>query len=137
MTFKINLEELNPGTFFSFDKENPDEGITLRVLNHEALNEISKKTQIRRSEVKGDPPTRFDYMEYREGGQEKEFALTWDYCIIDWKGVVDQNGNEIPCTSENKVKLMSGSVSFSDFVVKCTRKLNEASINQEKVREGN
>ena len=36
----------------------------------------------------------------------QESLEAWDYAIVDWKGFKDPNGVEIPCTKENKLKLI-------------------------------
>lgn len=138
MAMKINLDNLNPGTFFPFEEDNPEEGgVTLRVLTAEKLEEIFKKTQIRKAEYKGSPPSRFVFSEYKKGGEEKEFELTWDYCILDWSGVVNAAGEEIPCNSQNKILLMKGSPKFSSFITNCVDKINEAAGIYEEELEKN
>lgn len=137
MAMKFNLDDLNPGTFFPFDEEEPEDGITLRVLNQEVLEKIDKVCRVRKSQIGGNPPSRFTYLDFKPGGEEKQFEMTWDYCIMEWKGVVDNDGKPIPCTTENKVKLMKGSQQFASFVTKCAAKLNEALGVQEETLEGN
>ena len=142
MGMKIDLDEMNPGVFFPFnpnsvDEKDADEGITLRVMNGEKLDEINKVCRIKRTEVKGNPPSRFEFLDFKEGGEEKEFEMTWDYCIMDWKGVVDSSGKEIPCNTKNKVRLMNGSPRFSSFVSACAKKLNEVNKNYEEGLEKN
>lgn len=129
--FQVDIENLNPGTWFYFDKESPEDGgVCIRVISNEMMREIQKATQVWKSEVKqigrGRPAQRFEGWQPVENAADIEFEMTWDYCIVDWKGVIDMNGTEIPCTKENKVKLMSGSVKFSTFIGECIRKLNEA-----------
>ena len=42
---KLNLKDLNPGTWFKFDEKDPESGsICLRVLNSGKLAEIRDKT---------------------------------------------------------------------------------------------
>ena len=138
MAMKINLEEMNPATIFYFDEEDKDGGhVALRTLNGEKLEEINKRCRVRKVEVRGTPPTRFETLDFKPGGEEKEFEMTWDYCIVDWKGVVNHEGKEIPCNPENKVKLMKGSPRFSSFITKCARKLNTALDQYEEDLEKN
>lgn len=141
MAMEVNFDELNPGTFFPFDEdaETPEakkEGVTLRVLTQEKLDEIRRKTQKKLSKIAGSPPRHITYYEYKTGGEEEEFMLTWDYCIINWHGVTSK-GQQIPCTTENKVKLMKGSPEFSGFILKCSTKLNQAMGLEEEELEKN
>ena len=137
MTMQVDMQDLNPGVFFPFDESNKKDGITLRVMNTKELERIFLRTQVKKVEVKGNPPSRFNYSEYKKGGEEKEYEMTWDYCLVDWKGVVDSDGKEIPCTAKTKVALMSQSHKFSTFVTACANKLNEEGRLYREELEGN
>ena len=67
MAMKIDLENPNPGTTFYFDEADPDGGhIVLRVLNQAKLQEISNTCRIKRVEVKGNPPSRFEILDFKK-----------------------------------------------------------------------
>ena len=135
---KIDLENPNPGVTFYFNGKDKGEGyITLRVLSNEKLEEITNRCRIKRVEVKGNPPTRFEYLDFKTGGEAKEFELTWDYCIADWSQVIDAKDKEIPCTPENKVTLMRSAPKFSSYVLKCIREMSIEKEVHEKELEGN
>ena len=129
MTMQIDLDNMNPGTFFPFD-ENPvgeeekKEGVLLRILTAGKLEEITNRCRTKKIEVKGSPPARFEVFDFKKGGEEKEFELTWDYCIMDWVGVIDKDDKEIPCTPENKILLMKDSIRFSTFINEGIKKIN-------------
>ena len=53
----------------------------------------------------------------------------WDYVIINWENLLDKSGNSIPCTKENKVKLMSIPV-IDRFVAKCLKTLSDDAVKQ-------
>ena len=138
MAMQIDTGNPNPGVTFYFDENDKEGGhIIVRVLNAEKLQEITNRCRQKRVEVKGSPPTRFEYLDYKKGGEDKEFELTWDYCIIDWSQVIDKNKKEIPCTSENKVHLMKQSPQVSGFVMDCVAKVNAAMRLKEEDLEGN
>lgn len=138
MAMKIDLENPNPGVTFYFNDEDESEGhIVLRVLSGEVLESITNRCRTKRVEVKGSPPTRFEYLDFKKGGEEKEFELTWDYCIQSWSQVVDAKGAEIPCTPENKVFLMKQSPQFSSYVMKCVREINLEAQQRDEDLEGN
>jgi hypothetical protein len=122
---KIDLKNPNPGVTFYFDEsDKKGGGITLRILSGAKLEAITNQCRQKRVEVKGSPPTRFEYLDFKKNGEDKEFELTWDYCLMSWHEVIDESGKAIDCTPENKVMLMRESPMFSSFVMDCVRKVN-------------
>jgi len=123
---KFNLENLNPGTFFPF--EDGEGGITLRVANGESLDAINKACIKKRFEFR-----RGQRIEITDEDQDLRSKMLWDYVIVSWEGVYDENGNAIPCNKETKDLLMKGSVVFSAFVGDCIEKLTneETSYNED------
>ena len=118
---KLNLKDLNPGTWFKFDEEDPESGsICLRVLNAGKLAEIRDETIT--TEVEYKSGQRFEYQSMDNSARD---GIIWDYCIVDWKDLIDDDETPIECTTENKIKLMNGHVGFSMWVEKCLEKLNE------------
>lgn len=115
---KFDLENLNPGVFFPF--EDSEGGITIRLASGEALNDIDKKCVKKKVEYR--KGQRYEVVNVND---EKRSTLLWDYVIVDWEGVTDLEGNPIPCTQENKHRLMIGSTRFSNFVSKCVENLAE------------
>jgi len=118
---KIDLDNLNPGVFFLFDEDNEKEGgATIRLANGEILSKIDEKCITKKTKM-----TRRGSVEEVKENKDLRNEMLWDYVIVDWKGVEDLKGKEIPCTKANKVKLMKGSVKFSSFVGNCIDQLNE------------
>jgi len=118
---KFNLEELNPGVFFPFDDDG-EGGVTIRLANGDLLAKIDKKCVKKRVEYR-----RGARHEFIEENDELRSELLWDYVITGWKGVYNQEDNEIPCTKDNKTKLMRGSVKFSSFIGNCVEELTSES----------
>ncbi len=58
---------------------------------------------------------------------KKERDDRWDYTIVDFKGFEDKDGNEIPCTRENKIRFMGNAV-FDRFVARCLNIIFSAGI---------
>jgi hypothetical protein len=138
MAMKIDLKNPNPGVTFYFDESDKKEGhIVLRVLNGAKLEKITNQCRQKRVEVKGSPPTRFEYLDFKKNGEDKEFEMTWDYCIMSWEKVIDGDGKDIPCSPESKVNLMRESPMFSSFVMDCVRKVNISNKIQDEDLEGN
>ena len=118
---KLNLKDLNPGTWFKFDEGDPESGsICLRVLNSGKLAEIRDKTVKTKVEYRG--ANRYEYQDMDNAARDR---IIWDYCIADWKGLVDDEEVPIECTTETKIALMNGHVGFSLFVESCLEKLNK------------
>lgn len=118
---KFNMKDLNPGTWFKFNEDDPESGsICLRVLNAGKLAEIRDKTIKTEVEYRGE--NRYEYQKMDNAGRDN---IIWDYCIVDWRDLVDDEENPIECTTENKIKLMNGHVGFSTFVESCMERLNK------------
>ena len=120
---KLNLKDLNPGTWFKFDENDPESGsICLRVLNMEKLAEVRDRTVTTKVDYRG--ANRYESQKHNTGLRD---SIIWDYCIVGWEGLVDDDENEtpIPCNTEMKFKLMNGHVGFAAFVESCMEKLNK------------
>lgn len=118
----------NPYVRCYFDDDKPEEGfVELRTLTFEKITEIRKKTVKKRVEFK-----RQQRYEVEEVNERLRDELTWDYCIGDWSQVLDDQGQEIENTKENKLMLMGKSVAFSSFV---GQNLEDIGGAQEKLKE--
>ena len=115
---KFNLDNLNPGAFFPFEGDGDEGGVTIRLANGKIIAEIDKKCT--KKSVKYYRGQRHEVVDDNE---ELRSQMLWEYVIVDWKGLEDQEGNQIPCTKENKIKLMQGSVKFSSFIGSCVEQL--------------
>jgi len=97
----------NEGQWFSYDPENEKlGGVCLRELSTEEHARIDKivikhKKRIMRGVLVDDTTT----------NEKLESKLRWDYCIVDWSKT-SLDGQQLECTSENKVKMMK----VTDFV---------------------
>lgn len=54
----------------------------------------------------------------KEIDELKQEELLRDYMIEDWRGIVDQNDNPIPCTKENKLLILDHLHELRGFVLK-------------------
>jgi hypothetical protein len=55
---------------------------------------------------------------------QKLDSMLWDYQIADWC-LLDNDGNAIDCTLENKLLLMGHSTEFLEWVLDCLKTLAE------------
>ena len=118
---KFNMKDLNPGAWFKFEPDNPESGkIKLRVLTSGKLAEVRDKTVKTEVEYRGEH--RYEYPNMDNAARDR---IIWDYCIVDWEGLVDDEDAPIECTTENKIKLMNDHIGFSMFVEQCLEKLNK------------
>lgn len=129
MGTKFSLKDPNPGVWFLFDQEDPNSGrICIRILNPAKGQEIEKVTSK-------------DKWEWRQGqrvklppdiDEDKRHQMLWDYSIVSWERLEDDDGKPIECSPENKVKLMRENPNFFAFVNACITQLNQ---EYESIRE--
>jgi hypothetical protein len=126
MATKFSIKDPNPGVYFKFDENDPDSGeIRIRAVNAAKRAEIQKKCVKKKIEYKHGQ--RFEYSDTNE---ERFSDMLWDYSIMDWNNLVDDDGEHIPCTKGNKVFLMQNNVAFAQFVGSCLEQMNEAEENR-------
>ncbi len=126
MATKFSIKDPNPGVYFKFDENDPESGeIRIRAVNAAKRAEIQKKCVKKKIEYKHGQ--RFEYSDTNE---ERFSDMLWDYSIMDWSNLIDDEGEHIPCTKENKVFLMQNNVAFAQFVGNCLEQMNEAEENR-------
>jgi hypothetical protein len=144
MAFKFDLESGSKGEWFPFfgsklksdgsgeyeflDPE-PDSGkVKIRIADMEEVEKIHAVTRKRVSDNVFNPKTRsmerLVYVDQTPEQEKKEREMIWDYAIEDWEGILDAKGKPIPCTLENKMKLMNIPV-FARFIGRCLQLLTE------------
>jgi hypothetical protein len=73
---------------------------------------------------------RVTYAKDMSAAERKKFTDSmWDYVIVNWEGMLDKAGKAIPCTKENKVKLMT-IPAIDRFVSKCLKVLSDDAVKQ-------
>ena len=129
----FNFKDPNPGIWFKFDADDPESGeICIRATNQARRDEIRKKTMKKRDLFKHGQ--RFEIVETND---ELFSEMLWDYSIVDWKGLVDEDEKPIPCTTETKVKLMTENVGFSVLVGEFINQINEEYEDRKAAAEKN
>ncbi len=107
----ISYKVTNPGVFFPFDGKNLDEGITVRALNDAQIKIIAKETETKEAEI-----IEGRWIDRIKIDDDKRSDMIYDYCIVCWKGLNDEDGTAIECTRVNKIKLMRENPNFALFV---------------------
>jgi len=121
--FKFFRSEIKEGGEVNYLEPEADAGrICLRLATPEVINSIQSQTQKKVAEFVRNPKSRamerVTYFDQTPEQEKKERELIWDHAIQEWEGILDKDGNEIPCTLENKLKLMN-IPQFARFVGRC------------------
>lgn len=128
----IDLKNLNPPVRFYWSE---DEWVDFRVLSDADLRKLRKEVTQKRVEYKKIDGV-VERIEYRDVDEEKLTELINDYCIVDWS-LVDTEGNQIPCSTENKNLLMLHHPKFSNWASKCLRRIRKDNELVEELLEKN
>jgi hypothetical protein len=117
----------------------PDVWVELRPTT--AFFEERNKGRARKVEHILNPKTRqmeriSYYPELTGEEQAKELEDAYDYAILNFVGFTDKAGNDIPCTRENKIKMMRVPV-FSRFVMRCLKVIGASEAEAAKEEEKN
>lgn len=125
MPFDID-EDLNPSQKFYYPSS-PEEWVDLRIPSDEDQKKFFKSAGIKaKREIYTDKKTRNtqilrDFEPSEEEMRKYEEEL-WDFCIVDWN-LVTNKGDRIPCTKENKSKLMFNAPQFAVWIKACQEKM--------------
>lgn len=96
--------------------------VCFRISDTEAIEQIYAKTRKKTSEFVLNPKTRqMEKVKSYDQTPEQERVereMIWDYAIVAWENILDANGKDIPCTLENKMKLMN-IPQFARFAGRC------------------
>jgi NAD-dependent dihydropyrimidine dehydrogenase PreA subunit len=137
---KFDLKNPNPGVWFDLpdDELQPEEEkktksrICLRVCNAEALEAIDDQTIKKRKFFK-----KGQFHEEIEVDEKLRSRMLWDYSIIAWENLQDENGVDIPCNTDTKAALMTGSPVFVRIVSERLDVLQETYDKLARVSEKN
>lgn len=109
-------KNLNPGVWFDLKD---GARVCVRTCAGDDLRSIEAKTVMKKTEYRGG-----QRYEYEQVNPDLRNELLWDFVIVDWSGMVDAEGEAIPCTKENKILLMGKSIRFAGYVADCLDKLS-------------
>lgn len=123
----FNMQDLNPvHKFYYTDSE--DEWIELRQTPDAKTQEFRKELGIKQKRMrefdKGGKPVYVDTVNFDEDKLTKLSEMINDYSIFNWRLVTDA-GEEIPCTSENKKKMLTECPPFANWYEKCLKTLKD------------
>ena len=127
--------ELNPGVSFTMEGGGV---VWLRVCAGDDLRDIRKKTVKRKVEYRK-VDGNMQRIPFEEVDEDLQSQMVWDFCIVKWENFFAdvEKTIPIPCTTENKLKLMGRSLVFSKFIGECLQTLRGTLENEEEVIEKN
>lgn len=103
--------------------------VCFRIASPEVIEFIQSQTRKKTAEFTLNPKTRqmerVVYFDQTPSQEKKERELIWDHAITDWKGILDKDGSEVPCTLENKLRLMNNP-QFARFAGRCLQIISGA-----------
>ena len=105
----INFKDTNPGIYFSWPGNKPNQkgGFRVRALNDLKMKEIRKEVVTKSEEVVGSK-----WVERETIDEERQSELIYDYCIVSWDELFDGE-TAVECNKKNKIKLMRENPAFS------------------------
>jgi hypothetical protein len=126
--FSIDMDNLNPAVWFG---DEPGKRIKLRLCPPDKIEELRKRcTTVEKKAVEHKKSRQMQIVADVTFDENVFSRLVNCDSIVDWD-LTDVNGEAIPCTDENKVKLM-GVIPFIQFVGECLKELTvQAGIKQE------
>ena len=128
---RFNLSDLNPPAWFDHP-EHEGSRICLKVLSSAEMESINKQTVKNKIEYR-----RGQRFEVEKVNEKKRNELTWATAIVDWQGIFDETGNELPCTDENKVLLMQNAPSFTSWVLESLEQMSDDGLRRQEEAEKN
>jgi hypothetical protein len=131
----FNLSNLNPASRFYLSKDET-EWVELKILSDRELKEVRKKVSKKKAEYKSSGRTGLQRIEYVDVDEEMLADEINDLCISNWN-LLDTDGNEIPCTRDNKLLLVGSSPEFSTFISDSLETLKKDKEEKEKEEEKN
>lgn len=116
--------------------------VCLRIADPETLEKIQAQTRKKKEaefvlNPKSRQMERVMFTPEQTSAQEKlERELLWDHVIVDWKNLLDVKNQQIPCTLENKMRLMNNP-QFARFIGRCLQLISGAMAESKEASEKN
>lgn len=151
---KFDLNQGSKGEWFPYfgstvradgtvDYAEPQPGaarVCLRIADAETLEKIHAQTRAKKAEFVLNPQTRqmerVVYYDQAPDQAKKERELIWDHAIVDWEGIEDADSKPIPCTAENKMRLIN-IPEFARYIGRCLQIMGTAEADQAEASEKN
>ena len=128
----FDLED-KPGVWFDMDGGGRVQLKPLATEEWKAIRAQSVKTVSEYQKLDG----KWERFEVEKKDDDLQNRLFWDAVIVAWDNLFDGNGNEIPCTPENKTVLMLTQPKFSRFIGECVEALTKDETARAEASEKN
>jgi predicted ATP-dependent endonuclease of OLD family len=130
--FESEMNESGEMTYLD-PKEGAGE-VRIREMDSDVMREIRAQTNKEVEKFIHNPKTRgmerILYNVQTVEQRQEENERIWDYVIQDWRGILDKDGNEIPCSSENKKLIMKKSLQFVWFASRCLQLVTRSNVDR-------
>ncbi len=64
----------------------------------------------------------------------KDVFELYDYALVDWGGIGDENGKKIECNTENKFALINQNDDIGAFVIDKSNELREGAVSEQEAK---
>jgi len=64
----------------------------------------------------------------------KDIFGLFNYALVDWEGIGDEDGKKLACNDENKFALISQNDEFGAFVITESSKLREGNVTEQEAK---
>lgn len=119
--FSIDMDNLYPSVWFG---DAPGKRVCLRLCSPEEIENMREECTATKKEAVVNPLSRkMEFADSSSFDEGKFKQLLEQHSIVDWD-LTDVKGQAIPCTDENKNKLM-GFLPFAKFINECLKELAE------------
>lgn len=117
----FDLENLNPVRRFPYD-DNEIEWVELRMVTEAKYKEFRDILDIKQKRTykfdKQGKPCAVDELDMSDKKINALSDMANEYMIADWH-LITKSGDEIPCTKEIKIKMMTECPDFANWINKC------------------
>jgi hypothetical protein len=125
-----NLDDLNPPAKFWYVDNGKKTGdwVSLCLASDEDNKRFFDLVGVKEKvEYRKDPQTRqmqrLTYFDSTDEQRDRFNEEIWDFSIKEWNLTGKSKEDKVPCTRENKVKLMRGSPKFAQWIAECLEKM--------------
>lgn len=110
--------------------------VQLRLMDAETLRAIRKATTTAHVEYKR-VEGKAERFTWTDTDEEAASARFWDHVIMAWEGLLDELGDEIPCTAQTKSFLLARFPAFARFVAESLERLAADAAESQEARQKN
>lgn len=125
--------EKHPGAWFDMEGGGRVQLRALDPADWKVIHSQSVKRVAEYQKLDG----KWERFEVEKKDDDLQNRLFWDAVIIAWENLYDGKGAEIPCTSENKILLMTTQRRFSKFIGECVEIMNRDASARAEASEKN